>query len=105
MYLSAHVCHNSDTIDTHLKYVLEHQWHTPCFPQIDLIFNAILHERLAPVILGLQQPSGVFVGNAFGEIDMCFLYCAVFTLLLLSMLDHLNHTCTMALLRRQLLTS
>ena len=98
MCLSAHVCRDSDTIDTRLKYVLEHQQCMPCFPQIDLILCAILHEHRAPAILGLQQLSSVFVNNAFSEIDTCLLYCAVSTLLLLSALDHLDRTHTMAYL-------
>src|ERR1700733_9066848 len=98
MCLSAHACHNLDMIDTCLKYALEHQWCMPCFPQIDLIFCVILHEHLAPTILGLQQPSGVFAGNAFGEINTCLLYYAMSTLLLLSTLDHLDCTHTVAYL-------
>ena len=39
------------------------------------------------VILSLQQPSGVFAGDAFGEIDTRFLYCAVSGLSLLGKLD------------------
>jgi len=42
------------------------------------------------VILKLQQPSGVFAGDRFGEIDTRFLYCAVNALSLLGKLDHLN---------------
>ncbi|KAH9080287.1 hypothetical protein EDB83DRAFT_2503422 [Lactarius deliciosus] len=34
-----------------LKYALEHQRRTPCFPQIDLIFRAILYERRPPFIV------------------------------------------------------
>jgi hypothetical protein len=37
--------------DARLKYALEHQRRTPCFPQIDLIFRAILHERRPPFIV------------------------------------------------------
>jgi geranylgeranyl transferase type-2 subunit beta len=37
-------------------------------------------------ILSLQQPSGVFAGDSFGETDTRFLYCAVNAL---SLLDHL----------------
>ena len=42
------------------------------------------------VILGLQQPSGVFAGDAFGETDTRFLYCAVSALSLLGALDRLD---------------
>jgi len=42
------------------------------------------------VIVSLQQPSGVFAGDAFGEIDTRFLYCAVNALSLLGKLDLLN---------------
>ena len=38
-------------IDARLKYALEHQRRTPCFPQIDLIFRAILYERRPPFIV------------------------------------------------------
>ncbi|KAH9999656.1 hypothetical protein BJV74DRAFT_767142 [Russula compacta] len=34
-----------------LKHTLEHQRRTPCFPQIDLIFRAILYERRPPFIV------------------------------------------------------
>ncbi|KAI0263967.1 hypothetical protein BC834DRAFT_884771 [Gloeopeniophorella convolvens] len=36
---------------TRLKHTLEHQRRTPCFPQIDLIFRAILYERRPPFIV------------------------------------------------------
>ncbi|KAH8105170.1 rab geranylgeranyltransferase [Cristinia sonorae] len=42
------------------------------------------------VILSLQQPSGVFAGDAFGEIDTRFSYIAVQSLSLLGQLDKLN---------------
>ena len=38
-------------IDARLKYALEHQRRTPCFPQIDLIFRAILYEQRPPFIV------------------------------------------------------
>jgi hypothetical protein len=37
--------------DARLKHTLEHQRRTPCFPQIDLIFRAILYERRPPFIV------------------------------------------------------
>ena len=40
-----------DTTDARLKYAMEHQRRTPCFPQIDLIFRAILYERRPPFIV------------------------------------------------------
>ena len=43
-----------------------------------------------PVILSLQQPSGVFAGDQFGEIDTRFLYCAVSALSLLGRLHELD---------------
>ena len=46
--------------------------------------------RLIAVILSLQQPSGVFAGDAFGEIDTRFLYIAVQTLSLLGRLHELD---------------
>jgi geranylgeranyl transferase type-2 subunit beta len=42
------------------------------------------------VILSLQQPSGVFAGDAFGEVDTRFLYCAVNALSLLGRLSELD---------------
>ena len=50
------------------------------------------------VILGLQQPSGIFAGDAFGETDTRFLYCAVSALSLLGALDRLDRTRTVAYL-------
>ncbi|KAH9053767.1 terpenoid cyclases/Protein prenyltransferase [Lactarius vividus] len=43
--------------------------------------------RVIDFILGLQQPSGIFTGDAFGETDTRFLYCAVSALSLLGALD------------------
>jgi geranylgeranyl transferase type-2 subunit beta len=48
--------------------------------------------------LGLQQPSGVFAGDAFGETDTRFLYCAVSALSLLGALDRLDRARTVAYL-------
>ncbi|THH14286.1 hypothetical protein EW146_g6023 [Bondarzewia mesenterica] len=46
--------------------------------------------RIVHFILSLQQPSGVFSGDSFGEIDTRFLYCAVSALSLLGQLDKLD---------------
>lgn len=43
--------HLPSALDARLKYALEHQRRTPCFPQIDLIFRAILYERRPPFIV------------------------------------------------------
>jgi hypothetical protein len=50
------------------------------------------------VILGLQQPSGVFAGDVFGETDTRFLYCAVSALSLLGALDCLDRERTVSYL-------
>jgi geranylgeranyl transferase type-2 subunit beta len=42
------------------------------------------------VIVSLQQPSGVFAGDSFGELDTRFLYCAVNALSLLGRLSAMN---------------
>src|ERR1700722_60764 len=42
------------------------------------------------VITSLQRPSGVFAGDAFGEIDTRFLYCAVNALSLLGRLSDMD---------------
>ncbi|KAG7442989.1 rab geranylgeranyltransferase [Guyanagaster necrorhizus] len=47
-------------------------------------------ERVVKFILSLQQPSGVFAGDSFGEIDTRFLYCAVNALSLLDRLSDLD---------------
>ena len=49
------------------------------------------------VILGLQQPSGVFAGDAFSGMDTRFLYCAV-SALSLGPLDCLDHERTVSYL-------
>ncbi|KZT01981.1 rab geranylgeranyltransferase [Laetiporus sulphureus 93-53] len=46
--------------------------------------------RVVKFIMSLQQPSGVFAGDSFGEIDTRFLYCAVNALSLLGKLDELD---------------
>ncbi|KAK0244275.1 rab geranylgeranyltransferase [Armillaria nabsnona] len=47
-------------------------------------------ERVVKFILSLQQSSGVFAGDSFGEIDTRFLYCAVNALSLLGRLSDLD---------------
>jgi len=55
---------------------------------------------LPPVILSLQQPSGVFAGDTFGETDTRFLYCAVNALSLLGRLGDLDKEKTIGYLER-----
>ena len=43
-----------------------------------------------PVIVSLQQTSGVFAGDAFGEIDTRFSFCAINALGLLGQLDQID---------------
>ncbi|KAJ7368111.1 terpenoid cyclases/protein prenyltransferase alpha-alpha toroid [Mycena albidolilacea] len=50
--------------------------------------------RVAKFILSLQQPSGVFAGDSFGEIDTRFSYIAVNALSLLGCLDQLDQNKT-----------
>lgn len=52
------------------------------------------------VILSLQQPSGVFAGDSFGEIDTRFLYCALNALSLLGRLGDLDREKTIGYLER-----
>ena len=52
------------------------------------------------VILSLQQESGVFAGDQFGEIDTRFLYCAVNALSLLGHLHELDAEKTVGYIRR-----
>ena len=52
------------------------------------------------VILSLQQPSGVFAGDKYGEIDTRFLYCAVNALSLLGRLHELDVEKTVDYIRR-----
>lgn len=61
-----------------------------CTP-LDLLpqFPTPLYTYL-PVILSLQQPSGVFAGDSFGEIDTRFSYIAVNALSLLGRLGDLD---------------
>jgi geranylgeranyl transferase type-2 subunit beta len=53
-----------------------------------------------PVILSLQQPSGVFAGDSFGETDTRFLYCAVNALSLLGRISDLDVDKTVSYIRR-----
>jgi geranylgeranyl transferase type-2 subunit beta len=53
-----------------------------------------------PVIFSLQQPSGVFAGDSFGETDTRFLYCAVSALSLLGRLGELDRVRTVGYLER-----
>ncbi|KAG2002566.1 rab geranylgeranyltransferase, variant 2 [Coprinopsis cinerea AmutBmut pab1-1] len=57
-------------------------------------------DRVVKYILSLQQPSGVFAGDNFGEIDTRFLYCAVSALSLLGRLDELDKEKTVGYLKR-----
>ena len=52
------------------------------------------------VIASLQQPSGVFAGDAFGEIDTRFLYIAVNALSLLGRLDAVDVAKAVAYIRQ-----
>ncbi|KAI6103827.1 rab geranylgeranyltransferase [Pisolithus croceorrhizus] len=47
-------------------------------------------DRVVKFILSLQQPSGVFAGDSFGEVDTRFLYCAVNALSLLGRLSEMD---------------
>ncbi|KAG1771065.1 rab geranylgeranyltransferase [Suillus placidus] len=71
--------------------------------QILLMQNALNRvdvDRVVKFILSLQQPSGIFAGDAFGETDTRFLYCAVNALSLLGKLDELDVEKTVAYIRR-----
>ncbi|OAX33878.1 rab geranylgeranyltransferase [Rhizopogon vinicolor AM-OR11-026] len=57
-------------------------------------------DRVVKFILSLQQPSGIFAGDAFGETDTRFLYCAVNALSLLGRLHELDVEKTVAYIRR-----
>ncbi|KAI0336425.1 rab geranylgeranyltransferase [Cubamyces sp. BRFM 1775] len=56
--------------------------------------------RVVKYILSLQQPSGVFAGDAFGEIDARFLFCAVNALSLLGHLHELDVEKTVGYIRQ-----
>lgn len=62
--------------------------------QIDLRWSTSL------VVLSLQQPSGVFAGDRFGETDTRFLYCGVAALSLLGHLDKLDVERTLSYIRQ-----
>lgn len=51
-------------------------------------------------ILSLQQPSGVFAGDSFGEVDTRFLCCAVLALSLIGHLHELDVEKTVGYIRR-----
>ncbi|KAF8627902.1 hypothetical protein AX15_004180 [Amanita polypyramis BW_CC] len=57
-------------------------------------------DRVAQFILSLQQPSGVFAGDSFGEVDTRFLYCAVSALSLLGKLHLLDKVKTVTYIER-----
>ena len=65
-----------------------------------LQFATVLTISAHPVILSLQQPSGVFAGDSFGEVDTRFLYCAVNALSLLGKLHLLDKQKTVAYIER-----
>ncbi|KAI0065122.1 rab geranylgeranyltransferase [Artomyces pyxidatus] len=56
--------------------------------------------RVTDYILSLQQPSGVFAGDSFGEVDTRFLYIAVNALSLLGQLDRLDKDKTVTYIRQ-----
>lgn len=51
---------------------------------------------LTAVVLSLQLPSGAFQGDAWGETDTRFLYCATSALAHLGALDRLDHELTIS---------
>ncbi|KAL4063915.1 terpenoid cyclases/protein prenyltransferase alpha-alpha toroid [Scleroderma yunnanense] len=57
-------------------------------------------DRVVKYILSLQQPSGVFAGDSFGEMDTRFLYCAVNALSLLGRLSELDVERTVSYIRQ-----
>ncbi|OJA20093.1 hypothetical protein AZE42_07714 [Rhizopogon vesiculosus] len=57
-------------------------------------------DRVVKFILSLQQPSGIFAGDAFGETDTRFLYCAVSALSLLGRLHELDVEKTVEYIQR-----
>ncbi|KAF8213591.1 terpenoid cyclases/protein prenyltransferase alpha-alpha toroid [Mycena galopus ATCC 62051] len=56
--------------------------------------------RVTKFILSLQQPSGVFAGDSFGEIDTRFSYIAVNALSLLGCLDQLDRDKTVEYIKQ-----
>ncbi|CAL1702860.1 unnamed protein product [Somion occarium] len=76
-----------------------HPDHDPhLLPTLSAIQILVIHDaldridvpRVTKFILSLQQPSGVFAGDQFGEIDTRFLYSAVNALSLLDQLHQLD---------------
>ncbi|KIJ62396.1 hypothetical protein HYDPIDRAFT_182765 [Hydnomerulius pinastri MD-312] len=57
-------------------------------------------DRVVKFILSLQQPSGVFAGDSFGETDTRFLYIAVNALSLLGRLSELDVERTVSYIRQ-----
>ncbi|KAI0345321.1 rab geranylgeranyltransferase [Trametopsis cervina] len=57
-------------------------------------------DRVTKFILSLQQPSGVFAGDTFGEIDNRFTYSAVHALCLLGRLHELDADRTVGYIQR-----
>ncbi len=70
-----------------------------CVPQSPFRLLDLSDYRDA-VILSLQQDSGIFAGDQFGEIDTRFLYCAVNALSLLGHLHELDVERTVGYIRR-----
>ncbi|KZP23988.1 rab geranylgeranyltransferase [Athelia psychrophila] len=56
--------------------------------------------QVVKFILSLQQPSGVFAGDSFGEVDTRFLFCSVNALSLLGQLDKLDVEKTVSYIRQ-----
>nr|GAT53967.1 Rab geranylgeranyltransferase [Mycena chlorophos] len=56
--------------------------------------------RVTKFILSLQQPSGVFAGDSFGEVDTRFSYIAVNALSLLGQLDQLDKDKTVEYIKK-----
>ncbi|KAH9854126.1 rab geranylgeranyltransferase [Lenzites betulinus] len=80
-----------------------HLLSTLCAIQILTIQDALERvdtARVAKYILSLQQPSGVFAGDSFGEVDTRFLCCAVLALSLIGHLHELDVEKTVGYIRR-----
>ncbi|KAJ7499100.1 rab geranylgeranyltransferase [Mycena latifolia] len=56
--------------------------------------------RVVKFVLSLQQPSGVFAGDSFGEIDTRFTYIAINALSLLGCLDQLDKDKTVGYIKQ-----
>ena len=72
---------------------MRRSFHTPLRCTDDML-------SILSVILSLRQPSGVFAGDSFGEVDTRFLYCAVNALSLLGKLHLLDKDKTVAYIER-----